>query len=293
MCYPLRYTFIFIWLEISSFHPLFAVGANTSASQPVALELPPSPETTVSYTCDSTNVEPTYQGLPIGQWIETKTRLNPNRLPLGKFMSMKQVSGADQWGQVGFEVPVSYDALTNDQMGGEITLGYFNRKGDFVEGCFTDSGCATNGACLVWWDTNYDPWGKHDIRAKLTFGNRLDTIMIIGPPLPFYSSNVCRFYEGYSLFDSSDATFLAKLREPTAAFRIELTTLGGKPLKVITGTTTNGLINTDWNLTDEHGRKFKGDSFYGFFYVNYPDDKTSNAPAGDRFNKIGASSPPE
>lgn len=229
-----------------------------------------------------------YQGSSLGHWMETKTSLDPNRLSLSKLLSLKQVSGADQWGQVGFEVPIKYDALTNNPMGWEITLGYFNKDEDFVEVCFTDSERATDGNCLVWWNTNYDPWGKHDIRTKLTIGNGLDTITIIGPPLPFYSSNVCRFYEGFSLFNSSNATFLAKLREPTATFRVKLTTPEGKRLKVITGSTTNGLINTDWDLTDERGQKFKGDSFYGFFYVAYPDDKTSNAPAGDRFNRIGS-----
>jgi hypothetical protein len=278
----------FLWLLAGCVYSAFADDANTPVNQQAVIAIPAPPEVEISYVSDSTNVEPTYQGLPIAQWIEMKTPLNPNRLSLAKLLSLKEVSGADQWGQVGFEVPVNYVELTNNSMGWQITVGFFNKNGDFDEGCFTEPERATNGHCLIWWDINYDPPGKHDVRARLTYGNGMDSIQVIGPPLSFYSSNVCRFFEGYSLFDSSGATLLAKLREPTATYRIELTTPKGSRLKVITGSTTNGLINTNWDLTDRRGRKFKDDSFDGFFYVTYPDDKSSNAPAGDRFNKIGS-----
>jgi hypothetical protein len=271
----------FLWFAASCACSLFADDSNA----PPPLSWAP---TEVSYVCDSTNAEPTYQGLPVSQWIETKTILNPNRLPLAKLLSLKQIFAADEWGQVRFEVPVNYDALTNNPMGGQITVGFFNKDGDFVEGCFTESERVTNGNCLIWWDINYDPPGKHDVRARLTYGNGMDSIQVIGSPLSFYSSNVCRFFEGYSLFNSDGAVLLAKLCEPTAKYRIELKTLEGKRLKVITGSATNGLINTNWDLTDWHGRKFKGDSFDGFFYVTYPDGKSSNAPAGDIYNKLGS-----
>jgi hypothetical protein len=253
----------------------------------VTSELPPPPEVVVSYICDSNNPEPIYQGLPVSQWIQANTLLNTNRLPLSKLLTLKQVSAADEYGTVTFEVPVNHNALTNNWVAGQITLGFFNKDGDFVECCFTDNERATNGHCLVSWDINYDSFGKHDVRARLNYCTGMDTIQVIGPPLPFYSSNVCRFFEGSSLFVSTGATLQAKLREPVATYRIELRTLKGKVIKTITGGTTNGMINVDWDLTDKHGRKFKGDSFDGLFYVSYPDDKTSNAPAGDRFNKLG------
>lgn len=288
--------FFLCLLWLTTFHACFvwADESKATTNQPVVVGLSSPPEGTVYFVCDSTNEEPLYQGLPFSSWLDAKTTLNSNRLSLSKLLSLKQTVKADEWGQVGFEMPISYDALqSNPLMGGELTLGYFNTNGDFIEGCFTDCERATNGNCLVWWDTNYDPWGKHDIRAKLIFQNRLDQITVIGPPLPFYSSNVCRFFEGYSLFVSDNATLLAKLREPIARYRIELTTTNYEHLKSITGSVTNGLINLEWNLKDERDRKFKGDSFYGFFYVTYPDDqRSSNAPAGDRFNKIGSPLPP-
>jgi hypothetical protein len=253
------------------------------------LQPPPVPESEVYYVCNSTNREPTYQGSSLSHWVATKTLLNPNGLQLSKLLSLRQVADTDEWGQVEFEVPLKYDALKNNPLGAELTLGYFNTNGDFVEGCFTDFERASTGDCIVWWNINYDAWGNHDIRAKLEYQNRLDQITIIGPPLPFYSSNVCRFFEGYSLFSPDGATFLAKLREPIARYRVEVSTTNYEHLKSFSGSVTNGLVSLGWNLRDEHGKKFEGDSFYGFFYITYPDDQgSSNAPAGDRFSKIGS-----
>jgi hypothetical protein len=235
----------------------------------------------VTYICDSTNIEPTYEKLPLSQWLQSKSRINPNRLPLSKLLTLKQISQPDEMGIVNFEVPVNFDALK-----GEVRLGVFNNDGDFVERCFDGVDRGTNGRCVIWWVINYDPPGKHDIRAQLTYHNGLDSIEIIGPPLLFESSNVCKFFEGASLFNSSGAILQAKLREQTAKFRIELTTPKGKHLKTITGSTTNGMIELDWDLKDDHGKKFMGDSFGGAFYVMYSGDTRTNAPARDTFNRI-------
>jgi hypothetical protein len=81
--------------------------------------------------------------------------------------------------------------------------------------------------------------------------------------------------------------FDAQLRESRASYRIELKTVEGKHLKTITGSATNGFIQQDWNLTSDRGVKLEDHSFDAFFYVTYSGDKQTNAPARDRFNKIG------
>jgi hypothetical protein len=248
----------------------------------------PWAEADVSYICDSTNAEPTYQGLPISKWIQAKTLLNTNQLPLVALLALKQVSNADDWGIVNFELPINYDAVKADKSSeGQLRLGFLNREGDFVECCYSDYERATNGNCLVWWSINYDSPGRHEIRARLIYHDGLNSIIIIGSPLPFYSSNVCRFPEGSTLFDSTGASIEAKLRERVATYHIDLETLEGKHIKTIAGNTTNGAIDVEWNLVGEHGEKFKNNSFIGLFFVSYPDDSHTNTPAKTQFNKIG------
>jgi len=189
-------------------------------------------------------------------------------------------------GIVRFEIPVKYDAVNTNGIGGKVYFGVLNKDGDFVDFTFSDWERAADGGCQLWWVINYNAPGKHGIRARLNYYNGLDDIEVIGPPLSYYSSNVCQFFEGYSLFNSSGALLQAKLHEQTAKYRIELIMHNGKHLKTITGSTTNGVINLEWDLKDDHGRKFKGDSFEGAFYVTYPDDSHTNPPAKDTFNRV-------
>jgi hypothetical protein len=274
--------FCLVWLALFCVNSMSA--DSTNAPQPL-----PWSSTEVSYICDSTNAEPTYQDLPVSQWIQTKTPLNPKRLSLTELLTLKQVSNADDWGTVNFELPINYDTLTNEC---NLDLGFLNKEGDFVECCYADCERATNGNCLVWWNINYDQPGKHDIRARLSYGGAAlhwDEIKIVGPALRFYSPNVCWFPEGSTLFDSTGASLEARLREQTATYRIELQTIKGQHIKTIIGSTTNSMIDLEWNLTGERGRKFKDNSFIGLFYVTYPDDVRSNAPAKTQFNRIGTS----
>jgi hypothetical protein len=241
----------------------------------------------VFYVCGSTNAEPIYENLPVSQWLQSKTLINPNKLSFVKLLTLKQVSRPDEMGIVRFEAPVKYDPVkTNNGLGGDVRFGFLNNDGDFVEFTFSGWERAADGGSHLWWNINYNAPGRHEIRADLRYSDGMNQLEIIGPSLQYDSSNVCRFFEGYSLFDSTGALLQARLREQTAKFRIELKTQKGKHLKTITGSTTNGVINLEWDLKDNHGKKFKGDSFEGAFYVTYPDDTHTNEPARDYFNRI-------
>ena len=72
-----------------------------------------------------------------------------------------------------------------------------------------------------------------------------------------------------------------------ATYSIELQTVEGKHIKTITGSSTNGMIDQEWNMTDEHGKKFNEDAFEGVFRVTYPGDKAPGPPAKTTFNKVG------
>lgn len=240
---------------------------------------------TVSVVTDS-NKEPAYEGLLVSQWLRAHTRINPDNLSLAALLKLKQVSPPDKLGIVVFEIPVSYESLTNG-IRGRVRLGFFDTDGNFVEFPFADLDRATNGHCLLTWNINYNSPGLHNIRARLTYHDGWNTIRVIGPMQPFYSSNVCEFIEGSTLFNSTGAILEAQLPKAGAKYRIDLDTPNGTHLKTINGSTTNDMIDTDWDLKDEHDKTFEGDSFEGRFYVWYPGDVRTNAPAIVVFSRIG------
>lgn len=256
-----------------------SAGDSNTPTKKVELPQPWSPAH-VTYICDSNQPEPTYEGLTVSQWIKTKTAINTNRLVLADLLTLKQVPSTDKWGIVSFELPICFDRR------GDLHLGVINKDGDFVECCLEECERATNGNCLLSWNINFDPPGKHRLRAKLDCYNHFDQITVIGPPLYYYSSNVCQFFESGSMLDLKSAFLTAKLRAQTATYKIELKTAKGTHIKTITGSTTNGLIDLEWDLKDEHGKQFEGDSFGGFFHVTYPGDTHVNAPAKKEFTKF-------
>ena len=157
-----------------------------------------SGQTEVIYICDSNKTEPTYEGLLISQWIRTRTSIDPGGLALRELLTLKQVSPADDSGTVRFELPVNYDALKTNWA--SLDMGWFIEGGYFVSCDLEGYDRATNGHCLFWWNINYDSPGQHLLRARLDCGDTADRIVAVGPALPFYSSNVCKFPEGATLF---------------------------------------------------------------------------------------------
>jgi hypothetical protein len=278
-----------IWIVVvGSFGAMAILLGNSSLADDFTnrvYEIPPG-QSTVTFLTDSTNAEPTYENLPVSQWVQTKTKLNPHDLPLSKLLTLKQVSGLDDWGVVKFEVSVKFDTLTNSPLGGGVQLCILENTNGFLPGSYTGQERAKNGHVFVWWNVNYDAPGQHEVRAKLTYYNGVDSIEILGPPLFFNSSNVCQFSEDSAPFNSSGASIQAKLREQIGTYRIELKTTKGKHIKTISGTTTNGRIDLNWDLTDERGGKFKGDSFDGLFFISYPNDSRKNPPAKYRYFRV-------
>ena len=243
--------------------------------------------TQVSYTCDPKRTEPKYQSQPISLWIQNTTELNPMKLPLSDLLSLKCSNFDEEWGTARFELPIRYKALRKDKpLGGDVELGWLNEDGDFVQARFEDSEPGKNGSCVVWWGLNWDAPGRHALRARLTYHDNLSVITIIGPPMPFDSTNVCQFVEGSTFFDSEGTQLYAKLRSSTADFRVEISTSEGKHLKTITGATKIGQITNEWNLISDDGKKFGGDAFVAAFHIMYPDDQSSRPPAKVTFTRI-------
>lgn len=244
-----------------------------------------------TFVTDSGQPEPLFHELSISDWIETKTVLNTNRLPLSQLMALKQISGPDEWGVVEFELPIRFELGSSESpsQNGDIDLGSFNADGDFIECTFSDSEKSPNGNTRLWWNINWNAPGKHELRARLTYSLGIGggQFTLIGPALSFNSSNTCRFYEASTLFNSDGADLYAKLRETSAKFRVEVRSIKGRLINDISSSTTNGEINLAWDLTGLDGNKFTNNSFIGSFFVTYPQDTQTNPPVKARFNKVG------
>jgi|GEM_PF-1160366 hypothetical protein len=281
-----------VFTNLAALFPGQAVIKTNYPVTPSVIVAVPPVATEVTFVTDSNQPEPVFHDLSLSRWIQTQTRLNTNHLALSQLMTLKPVSGPDEWGVVTFELPVRFNALHSDKLfhSGGIDLGTFSTNGDFIDFTLSDFKQAPDGNSRLSWNINWDSPGWHKVRARMMYEQGVDdSFTLIGPPLSYYSSNACRFYEGSTLLNSEGANLYAKLREPAAKFRVKVTSLQGRLVNDISGSTTNGEINLAWDLTGLDGKKYTNNSFIGSFYVTYPGDTRTNAPAKARFCKIGTS----
>lgn len=222
---------------------------------------------TVSGIYDATNA--VYDDIDLsgnGLVGRIKKAFGLDALEAGNPLTLTQVITDDEPQFVTFEVPLPYDTLTNagslqlDMNGVEATL----------QSCYP----ATNGHCLLSWNTAYDPFGLHylQVRFRLTGSEYGASVLSgVGSIAPFDSTNVLRFFEGDSLFGDTGAYLDAKLAVPNATYAIELydpSTAPATLIKTITNSTANGLIREDWDLTCQDGTNvFAGDEVDAVFNV--------------------------
>lgn len=276
---------------------IYAIDSNSPADQitlnPIQVVQVPSDENQLTYITDSTNTEPTYQNMSLGKWLQKYSSVNPGHLALSNLLTLKQVGGMDEYGNVHFELPVHFDALkTNDWIQGVVSLGSMDTDGDFAECEFNGFDSGTNGHCDLWWTTTYDPPGQHQIRAALIYNNGLDSIQVIGPAISFYSSNDVQFFESDSVFDEKRACLDAQLPETNATYVIKLYDPSTKPptlMKTICDATTNGMIREDWNFKRAGDKRtFSGNTFYADFDVTFPDTNNCWLPRCHILNRLGS-----
>jgi hypothetical protein len=231
--------------------------------------------------------EPTYQGKPLSKVLRNEKASGTNKLTLDELLSVKQIITGEEPDIATFEIPISYDAVTNigvihlliDAGGPEPTDSVWIASSPEVRaydggGELQECSCATNGNCLLAWNTTYDPPGQHALQAQLLCTDRQKgwhTFEVRGPVAPFFSSNICQFDPFYSEFDSSGAILHAKLPEQNGIYTIEIKSPTGEHIKTLAGTTFNGVIDVKWDLKDDHGNKCTNDSIKAVFHVTLPD----------------------
>jgi hypothetical protein len=183
-----------------------------------------------------------------------KKALAINPLNPSNPLALTQIITGDEPDVVTFEIPISYNTLTN--IGGlELCV-----DGDVPS--FQELDPATDGNCLLVWNTTYSSPNLHSIQAQFNLNGKVQKGATPAPTVLsgmgamnfFNSGNVMQFDPFYSTYDpSSGAILYATLPEPEANYSIEIKTISGSHIKTISGSTTDGIIKTNWNLTDDSG----------------------------------------
>ena len=244
-----------------------------------------------------------FHGRPLSQVLCNANSVGTNRLTLGQILSWKQIVTGQEPETITFELPVDYDVLATL---GELELLIDRNNDNSIEACNVQQvECerATNGDCLLVWSTLYESPGKHALQAGLLLneerprsvmtgaeppvfpagfiGSRGQFTGITGPPALFTVTNLCQFSIGSGHFDPQiGAIFRAKLPESNGSYVAQLTTTNGTLLKTFTGSTTNGVFNFLWDLTDDHGQRLTDNYFNSVFHITLPDSGRSQVLRG-------------
>lgn len=224
--------------------------------------------------------EPTYQGQPLSKVLRNAKVSGNASLTLDELLTVKQITTGEEPDIATFEVPISYDVVTN--IGSLHLLVDADPEADSNSdgGELQECNRSTNGNCLLVWNTTYDPPGKHFVQAKLLYEEKEESSEIKGPLVPFFSTNVCQFDPFYSQFDSTGAILYAKLPESNGIYTIELKSPAGVHVRTFTGSTSNGVIHVHWDLTADNGKTYTNDSVDSVFHVTLPDSGRSQTLKG-------------
>lgn len=228
--------------------------------------------------------DPVYKARPLSEWLANTNVPGTNHASMNQLLTLKQIMTGDEPATATFELPLRYDSVTNL---GELFLlvdGQIDNDSDdgFDFGREQTLQRATNGDCLIAWNTLYDAPGQHVVQAGFTLTREaprrlpsdedsLNPIRTAGPLMPYYSSNLCQFSEMYSHFEPGRAVFYAKLVESNGLYSIEVKSPMGQHVRAFNGNTTNGVIKVPWDMTDEQGRKYTNDSLEISYEIKLPD----------------------
>ena len=245
--------------------------------------------------------EPKLGGEPLSAKL-ANSAVGTNTFSLGELLTPRQLITGAEPEVVTFDVPIQYDTVTNL---GE--LGLFVDPADIdsdtgSQALWCELKRATNGNCLLVWNTIYEAPGKHALMLGLTdlsdtatvnryvgfAGGRLgltdfspDERELFGPPVPFALSNICEFSITSATFNPAfGGTMRAKLPEMNATYTIQITLPGGEHVRTLSGSTTNGVITAFWDLTDDAGKRRTNNEFASVFRVTLTDSGRTQTMKG-------------
>lgn len=224
-----------------------------------------------------------YGGHPLSEVLRNPDASgNTNRPSLAEMLSLRQIITGTEPEIVTFQVPVAYDKLTNF---GSLVLLLDTNNDDAESGCYAqqvECGRADNGDCLLAWNTIYESPGKHVLQMAIDLDKPISNHdFVFGPMSGFMVSNLCQFSTSSAHFEpETGATWRARLPEANGNYVLECNDTDGTRLKTISGSTSNGVIKVHWNLVDDHGQRFTGDSFDSVLHLTLPDSGRTQTMRG-------------
>jgi len=227
--------------------------------------------------------DPTFKGQSVQSLISNASVSGTNQLSLCALLTPKQIITGKEPEDITFEFPIRYDALTNNN------ILFVNVDGDPEAAVKFDSGGkvydrerAANGDCLVIWHAIYDPPGRHAAQVYLVLEDKREgRIYMSGPPIAVTTSNLCQFSLDCVNYDVDvGARFHARLPEKNGTFSIDCVTTNSAHLATLTGSTTNGEFNVEWNLVDDRGQRLHGETFNTVVHITLPDSGRSQILRG-------------
>lgn len=197
--------------------------------------------------------------------------MQANELTLDQMLTLKQVITGEEPSIASFEVPISYDALTN--IGYVSLLANPDRSSpdaiDFASNQETVR--ATNGNCLIQWNVVIEKPGTYLLRAYLctrAMKKINDIVKVLGPPLDFVSSNEMQLDGFVSELTDTEAHLYAKVFVSNASNTIDVRSADQGTIKTIRGTTTNGILEERWDLIGDNGQKYANQIFTFAVHLN-------------------------
>jgi len=214
-----------------------------------------------------------FNGRPLSEILRNKNASGTNALTLTEMLSLRQVITGAEPETVTFEAPISYDALTNV---GSLALYIDSLEDDgSEEGCGVgqmECSRATNGDCLLAWNTIFETPGKHALLMGVELNDPNAREVIVGPASAVVVSNLCQFSISSATFDNATgASLRARLPEMRCDYSIDILNTKGERVKTISGSTSDGYINAFWDLMDQRGRKLADESFNTVFHLKLPE----------------------
>jgi hypothetical protein len=223
--------------------------------------------------------DPKIEGVALSQILRNKALKGP-LLRLDQMLTLRQLTTGKEPDTATFELPMSYDALTNIGTLRLLCDAGPGEQSPADSAQVQDCERATNGNCLLIWDTTYDPPGQHFLQAELSIDrpqrhsrrNRdVDEIPVKGPLFSFVSTNVIQFFPMGNVYSDKGAFFHVRLAQTSGSYSVRIMDPSGAPIHTVTGTTTNGIVEVHWDLIDDGGKRYTNESFNASWTVTFPD----------------------
>jgi hypothetical protein len=222
--------------------------------------------------------KPTFSGRLLSDVLRNTGVDGSDRLTLEELLTLRPVLSGRGPEEVTFELPIRYEAVTNL---GELVLLVDTRPGrEALDEWGQGQECvrATNGNCLLLWNSLYDPPGQHALLAAFRYTDQDDSYReVTGTVTRFFTSNLFQLDPDDTYLSAQASDVHAKLVESNATYSIQLRSPAGKALDTYHGVTSNGVIRVSWNLDQDPRRPPAGALGDAVFQVTLTDSGRSQA----------------